>query len=184
MPTSVRYLLAILMLSLVACGGTLPPPQRRVIENDLGAWRFRRYQHVVDVEVWVEGNPAVAHTASYVRDEAEKSGRITDQDVVNAFVTEYKREAGVTAALVRFARRVALESGYVVEEREIEGVRVVAIRGHGETWTFWPSGRFVVKVGGRGLAEVPGRLIEAYAERYPSRLREGALDAPLDEEKN
>ena len=164
-----------------ACGGTLPAPKRRVIESDVGGWHFRRYQRTVDVEVYVEGNPAVAHTASYARTEAEKAGRLREGDVASVFVTEYEKDAAVAPALVRFARRLAQEAGYVVEETRLGGQRVFRVVGHGEAWAFWSSGRYVVKVGGRGLEVVPDGLVEAYGKRYPSRLAEGALDAPLPE---
>lgn len=165
-----------------ACGGTLPPPKRRVLEEDVGGWRFRRYQHVVDVEVYLEGNPAVAHTASYVRDEAERRGRLGEGDVASAFVTEYRYEKGVARALVRFARRLAQEAGYQVEEERIGGQRVFRVVGPGESWAFWASGRYVVKIGGRGLEKVPSSLVSAYGRRYPSQLRDGALDGPIEDE--
>src|SRR5688572_4130830 len=99
---------------MCACGGQLPPPTRRVIEADVGGWHFRRYQRTVDVEVYVQDNPAVAHTASYARVDAEKAGRLDEGDVASVFVTEYQRDKGVGGALVRFARRLAQEAGYVV----------------------------------------------------------------------
>ena len=166
---------------MCACGGQLPPPTRRVIESDVGGWHFRRYQRTVDVEVYVQDNPAVAHTASYARVEAEKAGRLNEGDVASVFVTEYQRDKGVGGALVRFARRLAQEAGYVVEETELGGQRVLRVIGHGEAWAFWSSGKYVVKVGGRGLDKVPGGIVEAYGERYPSRVKEGALDEPEPE---
>jgi hypothetical protein len=152
-----------------------------VIESDVGGWHFRRYQKTVDVEVYVEGNAAVAHTASYLTVDAEKTGKIDDGDLASVFVTEYEKETGVGRALVRFARRLAQEAGYVVEETSIGGQRVFRVVGHGEAWAFWASGRFVVKVGGRGLDKIPAGLVEAYGRRYPSRIKEGALDAPLED---
>lgn len=163
----------------VACGGRPPPPKRRVIEGGVDAWKFRRYQRVVDIEVWVPNNKATAHTASYVRASAEKRGRLAEGDVVNAFVTEYEREDGVMRALVKFGRRLAQEAGYVVEERKLGGQRVITVVGHGEAWAMWGSGRYVVKIGGRGLESVPAALVEAYGEPYPSRLRSGVLEGPL-----
>jgi hypothetical protein len=174
-------LAAALAAGLLACSGTLPPPSRRVIESDLGGWHFRRYQRTVDVEVYVEGNPAVAHTASYAKVEAEKSGHLQEGDVASVFVTEYEKDAAVTPALVRFARRLAQEAGYAVEETSVGGQRVFRVVGHGEAWAFWSSGRFVVKVGGRGLEVVPTGIVEEYGKRYPSRIKDGALDAPIEE---
>ncbi len=164
---------------LGGCGGATPPPKRRVIESSVDAWSFRRYQQVVDIEVWVPKNRAVAHTASYVRKAALKRGRLGDRDVVNAFVTEYDRKDGVLRAVVKFCRRLAQESGYVVEERKLGGVRVISVTGHGEAWALWGSGKYVVKIGGRGLSKVPSSLIEAYGAPYPSGLSDGVLDGPL-----
>ncbi len=172
---------ALFALVALCCGGRVPPPERRVIETDLEDWSFRRYQRVVDVEVYVEGNPATAHTASYVRSSAERAGRIGETDVVNAFVTEYESARGLLVALVRFARRLAQEQGYSVEEDEVGGERVFLVRGHGEAWAFWQSGNFVVKVGGRGHEEVPSSVVKAYGKRYPSALTEGALDGPIED---
>jgi hypothetical protein len=164
-----------------ACGGRIPPPERRVLEHDVASWSFRRYQRVVDVEVWVPDNRAVAHTASYAASSAEKRGRLEDGDVVNAFVTEYKDRAGVLRAVVTFSRRLAQESGYVVEERRLGGERVFAIVGHGEAWALWGSGRFVVKIGGRGRRDVPPVLVQAYGRAYPSELGAGWLEGSLPE---
>jgi hypothetical protein len=95
------------MAATFGCAGQLPPPTRRVIESDVGGWHFRRYQRTVDVEVYVQDNPAVAHTASYARVEAEKAGRLTEGDVASVFVTEYAHDDAVAPTLVRFARRLS-----------------------------------------------------------------------------
>ena len=84
--------------------------------------------------------------------------------------------------MVRFARRLAQEAGYTVEETELGGQRVYQVVGHGEAWAFWASGKYVVKVGGRGLDQVPGGLVEEYGRRYPSQLKDGSLDGPAGEE--
>jgi hypothetical protein len=165
-----------------ACGSKPPPPVRGVIEKDVGSWQFRRYQALHDVEVWVPGNEALAHTASYVRGEAAKTGQLALGDVVNVFVTRYQREPGILRALIKFARRLAQESGYVVEERKQGGVRLIAITGPDEKWVLWPATSHVVKIGGQELDAVPTALIKAYGERYPSRLGDDMLDGPLPEE--
>ncbi|HTM23270.1 MAG TPA: hypothetical protein VL172_22265 [Kofleriaceae bacterium] len=164
---------------LLACGGRPPPPTRGVIERDLSQWKFRRYQQLLDVEVWVPRNKGVAYTASYAYAEALKRGHIDDKDVCNAFVTRYQRHAGIERQLIRFARRLAQESGYTVDETSIEGVHVIEVSGHGEKWALWASSGHVVKVGGRGLDKLPGTVVEAYSGPYPSVLHAGMLEGPL-----
>jgi hypothetical protein len=46
-------------------------------------------------------------------------------------------------------------------------------------WVVWPSGNYVVKVGGQGRETVPGSVVESYGDRYPSQLPGGALEGPL-----
>jgi len=177
---SARTALVGISLALATgCGGAAPPPPRGVIESDVGGWSFRRYQSVLDVEVWVSDNRAVAHTASYARKEAEKRGRLSEDDVVSAFVTRYQSDQGIDRALIQFVRRLAGESGYRVEEREVQGVRLIEVRGAGEVWGMWPADRHVVKIGGPREAPLPDAVVAAYGKRYPSRLAQGALDAPL-----
>jgi hypothetical protein len=164
---------------LGACGGTPPPPKKGILENDLGAWKYRRSQQLLDVEVWVPKNQAVAFTASYVFREAEKRGRVEDRDVMNAFVTRYESDAGIQRALVKFARRLAQESGYSVEDEKLGGARVILVSGHGEKWAMWAATKHVVKIGGPGIDDVPSSLVGDYAKRYPSRLKAGILEGPL-----
>src|SRR6267142_7031248 len=116
-----RFLLVALLAA--SCGGHPPVPKRGVVEGDLGAWKFRRFQPVLDVEVWVENNKAEAYTASYVAEDAEKRGHVDDKDVVNVFVTKYEREDGIVRETVKLARRLAAEQGYQVDENKIEGAR-------------------------------------------------------------
>lgn len=163
-----------------ACGGSAPL-ERGVIERDVESWGFRRYQAVLDPEVWVEGNQGSGHTASYVRKQAEKQGRLAEDDVVNAFVTRFESDEGVLPALIRFARRLAQESGYAVEEDRVSGTRMIVVKGHGEHWAWWVAAKHVIKIGGRGVSRVPETLVEAYADRYPSRLKAGALEMELGE---
>ncbi len=167
------------VVSIAACGGHPPPPKRGVVEADLGSWKFRRFQPVLDVEVWVENNKAEAFTASYIADSAEKAGHIGDKDVVNVFVTRYEKEDGVLRETVKLARRLAAEQGYQVEEDKIGGARALTINGHGESWVMWAAKRHVVKVGGRGRDNVPKAMVTSYADRYPSELPGGALEGPL-----
>ena len=164
-----------------ACGGPSKPPKRGVIESDISGWGFRRYQSVLDVEVWVVKNKAVAHTASYARKSAEKKGRIAESDVVNVFVTRYEKNEGIMRSLVIFVRRLAQQSGYKVNEKRISGVRVFTVKGPSEFWVFWAAKRHVVKIGGSGLSKVPSDLVDAYEERYGSRLKPDSLEGPLPE---
>ncbi len=173
--------LAICLPLLGACGGPSKPPKRGVIESDVDGWGFRRYQSVLDVEVWVAKNKAVAHTASYARKSSEKKGRIEESDVVNVFVTRYEKNKGVMRSLVVFVRRLAQQSGYKVNEKRISGVRVFTVKGPSEYWVFWAAKRHVIKIGGTGLSKVPGDLVEAYDERYPSRVKSDSLEGTLPE---
>ena len=173
-----RHLLVVVVL-IAACGGKPPFPKRGVVENDLGSWKFRRFQPVLDVEVWVDGNKAEAFTASYVTESAEKKGKVEDKDIVNVFVTRYEREDGIVRETVKLARRLAAEQGYQVDEKKFDGTRTLTITGNGESWVLWPSKKYVVKVGGRGRESVPGSMVESYAERYPSKLPGGSLEGPL-----
>jgi hypothetical protein len=172
-----RVLLVALLLA--GCGGHPPVPKRGVVEADLGAWKFRRFQPVLDVEVWVENNKAEAYTASYVAEDAEKRGHVEDKDVVNVFVTRYEREDGIVRETVKLARRLAAEQGYQVDEGKFDGVRALTINGHGESWVLWPAKQYVVKVGGRGRSDVPKGVVSSYTVRYPSLLPGGALEGPL-----
>jgi hypothetical protein len=173
-------LLLLVLITVAACGGTPPLPKRGVLETDLGGWKFRRFQGpLLDIEVWVEGNRGEAYSASYVTADAEKSGRVRDDDIVNVSVTRYERHDGVVRATVKLARRLAAENGYQVEEGKIAGTRALTIKGAGETWVMWPATSHVVKVGGRGRADVPKAMVERYADRYPSKLPGGALEGPL-----
>jgi hypothetical protein len=174
-----RVILLAGIVALFACGGKPPVPKRGVVEGDLGAWKFRRFQPVLDVEVWVEGNQAQAYTASYVTDEAEKSGRVEDKDVVNVFVTRYEKADGVLRETVKLVRRLAAEGGYQVDESKIGGVRTLTINGHGEAWVMWAAKQHVVKVGGRGRETVPDSVVKSYGERYPSQIPGGSLEGAL-----
>lgn len=174
-----RGCLLLCLVTLLACGGKPPIPKRGVVEGDLGAWKFRRFQPVLDVEVWVENNKAEAFTASYVTEEAEKKGHVEEKDVVSVFVTRYERDDGVLRETVKLARRLASEGGYQVDEDKIGGARTLTINGHGESWVLWAAKKHVVKVGGRGRESVPSAMVESYADRYPSVLPGGALEGPL-----
>lgn len=167
-------LLACAALAASGCGSA-DPPARAVIENDVGEWEFRRYQRVLDVEVWIPENPAIAHAASYVDGAAARSGSVEPADVVSAVVAGYARSEGVREGVAAFARRQAGASGYEVEAVGAAGNLAVRFRGAGEAWVLWPSSSHVVKIGGRERANVPTEVVEAYARHYPSSLREDPL---------
>lgn len=174
-----RSLLVVLVLA-AACGGAPPVPKRGVVEGDIGAWKFRRFQGpLLDVEVWIDGNKGEAFSASYITAEAEKRGRIEDKDLVNVIVTRYEKPDGVVRETVKLVRRLAQEKGYQVDEAKIEGVRALTITGPAEAWVMWPSTKYVIKVGGQGRANVPSAMVEEYGERFPSKLPGGSLEGPL-----
>ncbi len=175
-----RAVLVTLVVTTFACGGHPPVPQRCVVESDLGSWKFRRFQGpMLDPDVYVENNRGEAFSASYITEDAEKRGRIEDQDLVNVTVTRYANPEGVVRATVKFARRLAAERGYQVEEDKIAGARALTITGPDEMWVLWPAKAYIVKIGGRGRKDVPKSMVEKYADRYPSQLPGGALEGPL-----
>ncbi|HTJ47578.1 MAG TPA: hypothetical protein VL463_36020 [Kofleriaceae bacterium] len=177
-----RWLAFVIVVAFaVACGGHPPPPPRGVMESDLGEWKFRRFQPLLDVEVWVKDNKAEAYTATYVNDRAEREHptRLGPTDLVNVFVTRYQKPDGVLREMVRFVRRLAQEAGYQVDEAKIGGVRVVTIAGHDEWWAMWAASGAVVKIGGRGRIDAPGDVVSDYGKRYPSLIEGGVLEGPL-----
>lgn len=179
LPGAPRVLVLAAAVIFASCGGRPPPPKRGVAESAIDDWQFRRFQEVLDVEVWVPDNRAVAYAGTYVHGAAEHAGKLRDDDVVNVFVTRYQRDDGVVRATVKFVRRLAQEAGYTVDEDRVEGVRLVRLSGNGELWAMWSSRGHVVKVGGRGRSGLPSGVIAWYGERYPSTLPAGSLEGPL-----
>lgn len=172
--------LLLIAVIVAACGGKPPVPKRLVVEEDVGSWKFRRFQGpLLDIEVWVDGNKGEAFSASYITESSEKTGRIADKDLVNVTVTRYEKPDGVVRETVKLVRRLAAEKGYQVDEKKLEGVRALRITGPNETWVMWPSGKYVVKVGGQGRDNVPDKVVESYGDRYPSQLPGGSLEGPL-----
>ena len=167
---------------LAACGGSPRPPARGVLESNVTSWRFRRYQKLLDVEIWVPGNPAVGYTATYVRKDAERAGLVRQETIASAFVTRYEQDRGVLRAMLELVQRLKSDAGYEVEVQSPGGVLVISITGQGESWALWYSRGHVIKIGGRGLDAVPEDLVEAYGDRYPSRLKDDVLDRPLPPE--
>ena len=172
--------LLLIAVIVAACGGKPPVPKRLVVEGDVGSWKFRRFQGpLLDIEVWVDGNKGEAYSASYITETSEKTGRIEDKDLVNVTVTKYEKPDGVVRETVKLVRRLAAEKGYQVDEKKLEGVRALRITGPSETWVMWPSGKYVVKVGGQGRENVPEGVVGSYGDRYPSQLPGGSLEGPL-----
>jgi hypothetical protein len=172
--------LLLIAVIVAACGGKPPVPKRLVVEGDVGSWKFRRFQGpLLDIEVWVDGNKGEAYSASYITETSEKTGRIADKDLVNVTVTKYEKPDGVVRETVKLVRRLAAEKGYQVDEKKLKGVRTLRITGPSETWVMWPSGKYVVKVGGQGRENVPEGVVGSYGDRYPSQLPGGSLEGPL-----
>lgn len=156
--------LALLLSSLPACSPTLPT--RFVLERDVGGWSYRRYQRVLDVEVAIEGNAAVGHTATYV----QRASRARDAvPFANVFVTVYHEPRGLAAEVRRAMRSLV---SYDAEVRAYGGGHVWYLdAGPGDRWALWVSGPHVVKVGAGGALEgVPEELVATYMSIYPSDL--------------
>ncbi len=157
------YLVTMLLALLTACGSSLP--ERYVIEHDLGAFGYRRYQKTLDVEIVVEGNPAVGHTASYMRREGDKQVAVT-----TAFVTVYQHAASLAAEA---RERLTTLSSYQFSVRELAGADVWSLDGgKSERWAIWVSGPYLVKIGAPASEELPMELVKAYLALYPSDLDE------------
>jgi len=165
-PAHVRIALTLalaLSVPILAACGPRPPP-RYVVEKDVGLYKFRRYQQVLDIEIGIEGNDAVGHTATYVR--GGKSVLVAP-----VFVTVYHQAAGL-AETVR--QRLRGMTGYSFDIVKLSGEHVFRMRGEGQggdVWLLWVSGPVLVKLGApEGTSEVPGELLELYLEKYPSDL--------------
>jgi len=154
----------LLLCALPGCGPSIPT--RFVLERDIEGWSYRRYQRVLDVEVAVEGNPAVGHTATYVRRAARTSRTIP---YTNVFVSVYENPAGLALELRRQVRALA---SYESEIRSFGGGRVWNLdAGPGDRWLIWVSGPHIVKVGASD-GEVPEEVVSTYMGIYPSDLDE------------
>jgi hypothetical protein len=163
-----RLATALLTLALgasapFACGPSIPA--RYVLERDVGELSYRRYQRVLDVELPVEGNAAVGHTATYVRRSDE-----TSVPYVNAFVTVYDHAPGLAAEIRAHLDTLA---SYHVEVVDIEGGRAFALDGGpSDRWWLWVSANRVVKIGGTADEGLVRHVISAYMGVYPSDLDE------------
>ncbi len=163
-----------LLAAIAGCVGSVPP--RYVIERDIGSLSYRRYQRVLDVELPVEGNAAVGHTATYVR----RSSR-GEVPYVNVFVTAYASAPGLTAEIRRQLRTLG---SYDLSVTDIGGGRAWSLDGgDGDRWLLWVSGSHVVKVGGLADEALVRSVVSEYMGVYPSdldergRARAGTLSA-------
>lgn len=151
-------------------------PPRYVLERDVGDFRYRRYQHVLDVEVPIEGNASQGHTASYVRRDPN------DQTAVaTAFVTVYAHAQSLSAEVGDSLRSL---NSYEMSVQDVGGGYAWALQGaSGDKWLLWVSRERVVKIGAPPGEEAPEDLVEAYMDLYPSdldehgRAREGTASA-------
>jgi hypothetical protein len=141
-------------------------PDGRVLNRDLRDWVYGgRFQKVEDVQIVLAGNAAVGFVAIYQRRDTVGRRDVPRTALVVAFVTEYERAGGVASALLE---NLANQEGYR-EWRDRHVLRLIGTMG--DSWAFWPSGRFVVKVGALAGKEPPGEVLSAYLSLYPSDLR-------------
>jgi hypothetical protein len=146
-----------------ACGSALPT--RYVIEHDLGAYAFRRYQKSLEIEVPIADNAATGHTAAYL----QRTSR-DDVAVITVFVTVYAHAKALAAEA-----RAGLGSlaGYTLSNAELFGENVWLLEGGGrEHWCIWVSENHAVKIGAAAGSEFPKEIVKAYASLYPSELNE------------
>lgn len=178
-----RLFLVGLLALLPSCGASIP--SRFVVERDVGAWSYRRYQRVLDVEIPIAGRSAVGHTATYVR--RDRTSRSVP--FASVFVTVYGDAHGLSAEVRRQVRALG---SYDTNVRAYGGGHVFYLDGGpGDSWALWVSGPHLVKIGaGAELDRVPEDLVSAYMGIYPSdlddrgRARPGTLsegELPADE---
>lgn len=158
----------LLLVVVVACGASLPP--RFVIERDLGDFVYRRYQKVLDVEITIEGNAAVGHTATYVRRDRGRTVAFT-----TAFVSVYEHAKGLAEETREQLKEL---STYDLTTIELEGDYVHRLDGGGERWAIWVSGKHLVKIGAPAGEEFPQDLAAAYLDVYPSDLLDNGKARP------
>lgn len=154
----------LLLLALVAvaagCGHTRPA--RFVLEQDVADFHYRRYQQVADVELPIPENPAMGHTATYVRGGEPLR-------VLPVFVTSYERSPGLCESV---RQRLRSMDEYELGVKKLGREHVWQMRGEsGDVWLLWVSGKQLVKVGApSGEPQVPNEVAEAYLMVYPSDL--------------
>jgi hypothetical protein len=160
---------AALLLVALACGTTLP--DRYVLEHDLGAYAFRRYQKSLEVEIPIADNAATGHTAAYLK----RSNR-DKVEVVTAYVTVY---AHAKALAAEAHAGLATLGGYTLSNAELHGQYVWLLEGSAhEHWCVWVSENRIVKIGAPTGSEFPEEIIDAYGGLYPSDLNEHGAAKP------
>jgi len=159
----VRFALVAAGIAL-GCGGSVPA--RFVLERDVDdAYRYRRYQKVLDVEVVVPENLAIGHTAVY-----ERAEEATGPALAVAFVSRYERARGLAMELHRAVERL---EGYDASVAEVGGGNAWVLVGEqGDRWAVWASGPQIVKIGTPSGAALPQPVLEAYMDLYPSELED------------
>jgi len=158
----VKWVLA--LVAAAACAHA-QAGERRVIEGDLGEFTYRRFQKVEDIEIEMDGNPGVGFTAVYQHRDTVGRPQVPRSAVAVAFVTEYQRAEGLARLLPDKLERL---KGYRVKKDK----QVYLLWGEaGDSWAFWPSKQFIVKVGGPETRDPPKALVKAYLEAYPSDWR-------------
>lgn len=155
-------------LSLAGCGSDLPASY--VIKQDFDGFGYRRYQKTLGVEIPVEGNEAVGHTATYLRRRGEQVA------VATAFVTVYTRARSLAAEA---RERLTALQGYRFSVTELSGEHVWLLDGgERERWLAWVSGRYLIKLGAPEGEPLPEGLSDAYLALYPSDLDEHGRAEP------
>jgi hypothetical protein len=164
--------LCLIAVAVLGCGSDLPA--RYVLERNAGEFTYRRYQHVLDVELVVAGNPATGYTATYLR---RDRGR--EVGIATAFVTVYDHGKSLAAEA---RERLAALSRYQLTTGELGGDNVWLLDGgENERWAMWVSDRYLIKLGAPAGEGFPDALVDAYMETYPSDLDEHGYaekDAP------
>jgi hypothetical protein len=161
--------LSLLVSLLLGCSPKRPP--RYVIESDLPGFHYGRYQKVLDIELPMPENPAVGHTATYLRG-AEPV------QIVPVFVTAYSNSTGLGESV---RARLKAMTSYALDVQHVAGEHVWHLRGEsGDVWLLWVSGAQLVKIGApQGEPRVPSGVAEAYLDVYPSDLdRKGKTKGP------
>lgn len=169
----VRGWFGLVVVAVLGWGCAAQRPPRYVIESDVAGYHYRRYQKVADIEVPVPENPAVGHTATYVR-----AGEPVQ--VLPVFVTSYEHGTGLAESV---RQRLRAMEEYELGVKKLGRENVWQMRGEsGDVWLLWISGKELVKIGApSGEPQVPKDVAQAYLAVYPSDLnRRGRVKRGAD----